>query len=102
MADRAAVTKDRFKQMLRSWIDQFAVTMQSSDTKEYLQLLVIDPFLKYIMNRIFPYMLIVLCLFGVLIIFVVLTFVLLLVRAPTPTRMGRCGSCGGCGSVPTS
>lgn len=78
--DRNTVVKDRFTTMLRTWIDQFAHTMQNTDTKEYLQVLVIDPFLKYMMNRIFPYMLIVLCLFAILIIFVILTFFLLLLR----------------------
>ena len=79
--------KDRFTTMLRSWIDQFAHTMQSTDTKEYLQVLVIDPFLKYMMNRMFPYMLIVLCLFAVLIIFVMLTFFLLLFRPSAQVAM---------------
>jgi sensor histidine kinase YesM len=98
--DRNAAVKDRFTTMLRTWIDQFAHTMQNTDTKEYLQVLVLDPFLKYMMNRIFPYMLIVLCLFAILIIFVILTFFLLLLRpssntmnastiAPCPFCVGR-------------
>jgi hypothetical protein len=93
-ADDARV-KDRFTTMLRSWIDQFAHTMQSTDTKEYLQVLVIDPFLKYMMNRIFPYMLIVLCLFAVLIIFVILTFFLLLFRPSTSAVHAPCPFCTG-------
>jgi hypothetical protein len=88
--------KDRFTTMLRTWIDQFAHTMQSTDTKEYLQVLVIDPFLKYMMNRIFPYMLIVLCLFAVLIIFVMLTFFLLLFRPSSQaTPIAACPFCLG-------
>ncbi len=80
------MTKDRFTTMLRTWIDQFAHTMQNTDTKEYLQILVIDPFLKYMMNRMFPYILIVLCLFTVLLIFVILTFFLLLLRPTTAVK----------------
>lgn len=91
--------KDRFTTMLRTWIDQFAHTMQSTDTKEYLQVLVIDPFLKYMMNRIFPYMLIVLCLFAVLIIFVILTFFLLLFRPSTSAVHAPCPFCTGGGRV---
>ena len=98
----AAKAKDRFTPMLRSWIDQFAHTMQSTDTKEYLQVLVIDPFLKYMMNRIFPYMLIVLCLFAVLIIFVILTFFLLLFRPSASTvqaaTIAACPFCTGGGA----
>jgi hypothetical protein len=94
--DRNTVVKDRFTTMLRTWIDQFAHTMQNTDTKEYLQVLVLDPFVKYMMNRIFPYMIIVLCLFAILIIFVILTFFLLLLRPSTPNLTHGITACPFC------
>lgn len=68
--------------MIRSRIDQFAHLIQSTDLKEYIQMLVIDPFFKYILERIFPYMIIAFCLFGAIFLFVVLIFIMLLLKKP--------------------
>jgi hypothetical protein len=70
--------KDRFAIMLKGWIDQFAHLLSSSDTKIYIEQLVIEPFLEYILQRAFPYMIIAICVFTGILIFVILTFVLLL------------------------
>jgi hypothetical protein len=42
--------KDRFAIMLKGWIDQFAHSLSSTDTKNYIQQLVIEPFY----NDLFP------------------------------------------------
>lgn len=68
--------------IIRSRIDQFAHLLQSTDIKEYIQMLILEPFLKYILERIFPYMIIAFCLFGAIFLFVVIIFILLLVRKP--------------------
>ena len=73
-------SKDKFQQMIRSWIDQFAHVLQSTDTKEFIHVLVLDPFIKYIMGQMFPYLLIVFCLFGAVLIVVIMTFVVVLFR----------------------
>ena len=72
--------KDKFAQILKSWIDQFSVLLANPDTKNYIQQLVIQPFLKYILERTFPYMIIAICFFSGILIFVILTFVLLLMN----------------------
>ena len=77
-------SKEKFNTMIRSWIDKFAHVLQSTDTREFIQVLVLDPFLKHIIGQIFPYMLIAFCLFGAVFIFVILIFVLLLFRSPPP------------------
>jgi len=82
--------KERFAQMLKGWIDQFALSLASSDTKNYIQQLVIEPFLKYILERAFPYMIIAICVFSGILIFVVLTFVLLLMNH---NRVSVCPFC---------
>jgi hypothetical protein len=66
--------------MLKGWIDQFALSLANSDTKNYIQQLVIEPFLQYILQRSFPYMIIAICVFSGILIFVILTFVLLLMN----------------------
>jgi hypothetical protein len=74
--------KEKTTKMIRSWIDQFAHVLQSTDTKDFIHVLVLDPFIKYIMGQIFPYILIAFCLFGAVLIMVILTFVVVLFRQP--------------------
>jgi hypothetical protein len=82
--------KDRFTEKMRDWINQFAHVLQSTDTKEFIQQLVIDPFMNYILKRTFPYMIIAFCLFGAVFLFVILTFVLLLFRRPDILQCPTC------------
>lgn len=79
MTDRTK-DKDRFAQILKGWIEQFALSLTNTDTKNYIQQLVIEPFLQYILQRSFPYMIIAICIFCGILIFVILTFVLLLMN----------------------
>jgi hypothetical protein len=72
--------KEKFVLMLKGWIEQFALSLANSDTKNYIQQLVIEPFLQYILQRAFPYVIIAICLFSGILIFVILTFVLLLIN----------------------
>ena len=75
-------TKDneRFVHMLKGRIDQFALSLANSDTKNYIQQLVIEPFLQFIFQRSFPYLIIALCIFSVMLIVVILTFVVILMN----------------------
>ena len=85
-------TKDneRFVQMIKGRVDQFALSMASSDTKNYIQQLVIEPFLQYILQRCFPYVIIIICIFAVIFIIVILTFILLLIHR---NQSSVCSSC---------
>ena len=67
---------ERFVHMLKGRIDQFALSLANSDTKNYIQQLVIEPFLQYIFQRFFPYFIIAFCIFTGMLIIVILTFVL--------------------------
>ena len=79
MTDRTN-DKDRFAQILKGWIEQFALSITNTDTKNYIQQLVIEPFLQYILQRSFPYLIIGICIFSGILIFVILTFVFLLMN----------------------
>jgi hypothetical protein len=85
-------TKDKelFAKMLKGWIDQFALSLANSDTKNYIQQLVIEPFLQFILQRSFPYMIIAICLFAGILIFVILTFVLLMMNR---NKVNMCPFC---------
>jgi len=82
MGEPSETKKEKTTKMIRSWIDQFAHVLQSTDTKDFIHVLVLDPFIKYIMGQIFPYILIAFCLFGAVLIMVILTFVVVLFRQP--------------------
>ena len=85
-------TKDneRFVHMLKGRIDQFALSLANSDTKNYIQQLVIEPFLQFIFQRSFPYLIIALCIFSVMLIVVILTFVVLLMNHNKATICPSC------------
>ena len=82
--------KERFEHMLKGWIDQFALSLINSDTKNYIQQLVIEPFLQYIFERSFPYVMIAIGVFSGILIMVVLTFVLLLMNRSKITLCPFC------------
>jgi hypothetical protein len=77
------MNKDILVTIIKSWVEQFALVIQSPDVKQYIEGLVIDPFINYIMNRTFPYIMIAVCLFSGIFLFVLLTFVLTLYKSPT-------------------
>jgi hypothetical protein len=85
--------KEKFNAMIRSWMDQLGTIVQSTDTKEYIQVRLIGPFMKHIIGQIFPYMLIALCLFAVVLIMVIMIFVLLMIKSPAEKIL--CPMCAG-------
>jgi hypothetical protein len=85
--------KERFTSMLRNRITQFAHLLQSTDVKEHIKMLILEPFIEYIVQRIFPYMIIAFCLFGAIFLFVILTFVLILFRKSDIPEKVFCSAC---------
>jgi len=73
---------DRFTRMIKKWVDQFAQSLNNTDIKNFIELLILDPFIKYIMSRIFPYIIVMFCLFALTLIMVILIFILILMRPP--------------------
>jgi hypothetical protein len=72
--------RERFEQLLKGWMEQFAHALGNSDVKNYVQQLVIEPFLQYILQRSFPYLILAISIFSILVIGVILIFVLLLLN----------------------
>ena len=65
---------------IRKWVETLAHSIQQKETKEWLQMLVLDPFLSYIIDRIFPYFLLLIVLFSLLLVFVIITCILIIYR----------------------
>lgn len=72
--------RERFELLLKGWMEQFAHSLGNSDMKNYIQQLVIEPFLQYIFQRSFPYLILAITVFSLLVIGVILIFVLLLLN----------------------
>ncbi len=94
LAGQAAA--DRKFTWLKPYIERLVIMMKSSETQQWLQVFVVDPVLSYIMNRFFAYFLIALILFGALLIFVILTFVVLVLRTKQAAGAAAhvCPMCG--------
>lgn len=82
--------KERFEQILKGWMEQFAHSLGNSDMKNYVQQWVIEPFLQFILQRSFPYLILALSVFAILVIIVILIFVLLLLHHNKSTLCPFC------------
>ena len=78
--EKAPSTTKAQGKWIRKWVETAAHTIQQKETKEWLQMLVLDPFLSYIIDRIFPYFLLLIVLFALLLVFVIITCILIIYR----------------------
>jgi hypothetical protein len=76
----AGAAESRSTQLLKQWIEKAALSLKKEETKQWLQVLIIDPILNYIMERSMTYLMICLAVFGAMLLFIILTFVLLVFR----------------------
>lgn len=70
----------KITEKLRHSIEKTAHILQTPQTREFIQMMLIDPFIKYIFNRIFPYIIIGISLFLALFILIITLFVLILMK----------------------
>jgi hypothetical protein len=70
------------KEWLQRWIHKLSQTVQTDENKKMLQVFLVDPLINYIMERIFPYIVIMCVLFVLLTVMIVLTFVVVFTRLP--------------------
>jgi hypothetical protein len=68
------------KDWLQRWIHKLTQTIQTDENKKMIQVYLIDPLISHIMDRIFPYIVIMCVLFVVLTIMIGLTLLLVFTR----------------------
>lgn len=68
--------------ILQKWIQKMAQMIQTDENKKLLQLYFVDPLINHILERIFPYIVIMCVLFVVLTIMITLTLLLVFTRLP--------------------
>jgi hypothetical protein len=70
------------KDWLQKWIRKISQTIQTDENKKMMQVFLIDPLLNHVLDRIFPYILIMCVLFVLLTIMITLTLLLVFTRLP--------------------
>lgn len=68
--------------LLQKWIQKLAQTIQTDENKKLLQVYFVDPLINHILERIFPYIVIMCVLFVILTIMITLTLLVVFTRLP--------------------
>ena len=76
----SSTTSPSKKDWLQRWIHKLTQTIQTDENKKMIQVYLIDPLISHIMERIFPYIVIMCVLFVVLTIMISLTLLLVFTR----------------------
>jgi len=72
------VKKEWLQEFLQKTLQQF----QTDENKKWFQLVVLDPILNHILERMFPYIVILTVLFVLLTVMITLTLILVFIRVP--------------------
>jgi Flp pilus assembly protein TadB len=70
------------KDWVTKWIQKMSQLIQKEENKKMIHVFLVDPILNHVLERIFPYILILCVLFVVLTIMISLTLLLLFMRLP--------------------
>ena len=68
---------------LQKTIENLAVSFKSEETRQWLQVFIVDPVLSYVMDRIFPYLIVTIIVIVSMILLTVSTFLLVFYRSST-------------------
>lgn len=84
-SDSASVTSTTFKSTgtLEKFLQKCIRIVQTEENKKMLSVFLLDPILNYVMERLFPYMIIFSVLFVLLTVMISLTLVVVFTRLPT-------------------
>ena len=69
---------------IESLVDKTIQMLQNETLKKKIQLLVLQPFLQYFLELIFPYVIMICVIFGLLIILLISIIALLVFRSASP------------------
>ena len=69
---------------MESLIDRTIQTLKDDTVKKKIQILILQPFIQYIIELIFPYIIIVCVVFGLLVMLLASILVILVYKGSTP------------------
>ena len=70
------------KEWIQKWIQKLVQAIQTDENKKMVQVFLIDPLLNHVLDRLFPYVLILCVLFIVLTSMIFMTLLLVFTRLP--------------------
>jgi uncharacterized membrane protein len=74
----------RKREWIEKWIQKLRQSIQTDENKKMIQVFILDPVMNYVLERLFPYILIFCVLFVLLVGMIALTLALIFLRVPTP------------------
>jgi hypothetical protein len=84
--DNVSISSSTFispkKDWIRIWIQKASQLIQTEENKKMMHVFLIDPILNHVLERIFPYVLILCVLFVVLTIMISVTLLVVFTRLP--------------------
>ena len=83
--DSSSISSSTFspkKDWIRIWIQKASQLIQTEENKKMMHVFLIDPILNHVLERIFPYVLILCVLFVVLTIMISVTLLVIFTRLP--------------------
>jgi hypothetical protein len=75
--------KSNKQDLVQRWIEKLIKMVQTEENKKMVQVFLVDPILNHVLERLFPYVLILCVLFVILTIMISLTLLLVFTRLPT-------------------
>ena len=70
------------KEWIHTWVQKIIHAIQTDENKKMLQVFLVDPVLNHVLDRLFPYVLILCVLFVVLTVMISITMLLVFTRLP--------------------
>jgi len=70
------------KEWVHSWVQKIIKSIQTDENKKMVQVFLVDPILNHILERLFPYVLILCVLFVILTIMISMTLLIVFTRIP--------------------
>jgi hypothetical protein len=69
---------------LQKTIENLVVSFKSEETRQWLQVFIVDPVIQYVMEKSFPYVIISIIIIAAMILLTVSTFLLVFFRTGSP------------------
>ena len=76
------------KEWIHTWVQKIIQAVQTDENKKMLQVFLVDPVLNHVLERLFPYVLILCVLFVLLTIMISLTLLVVFTRLPAAFNTG--------------
>jgi hypothetical protein len=74
------------KEWMHEWIQKILKSVQTDENKKMVQVFLVDPILNHILERLFPYILILCVLFVILTIMISMILLIVFTRIPSVFR----------------